>query len=156
MLNPIEYVVECINFDHVSCVFVLRIAQLHIWSAMFRACFIAYTMSKHSVSSQFHFCRYFCATSCDVWWVYEESLADSNDDVLSLRLQLLRFIEVHNKLMIGTGRCIAGRFSWGNLAAVYKIRCRTNRSDYHTTTWRRANFGNEIEVGFYWLCIKIF
>jgi len=49
MLNAIKCVVECIDFDHVSCVFMRQIAQLQL---CFIACIIVYTMRKHSASIQ--------------------------------------------------------------------------------------------------------
>jgi len=38
-----------------------------------------------------HFYRCFCATGCNVCWVFQENLADPDDDVLSLMVNKIRF-----------------------------------------------------------------
>jgi len=53
MLKSMKFVVECINFDHVSCIFVRQIVQFHLIT-MFSTCIIVYIMRKHSVNSQFN------------------------------------------------------------------------------------------------------
>jgi len=110
----LECVVECINFDHVSCVFMQRIVQFPLisyTSSMFRACIIVNTMCKHSASSQYlilkHFykCMYFCAKGCNFCWVYEESLTNSDNDVLSLMVNNIRWSSIsdsHHILDAGT------------------------------------------------------
>ena len=81
ILNSIKCVVNYINFNCMSCIFVQQVMGFNLMSYV-RACIRDFTMHKLSVSSHFYGC--FSVRGCNVRWVFVEHLAKHDNDVLNL------------------------------------------------------------------------